>query len=187
MVKKQKSVVDITQEKTLCETKFLELKEVDYVDDGKSGKWSYVSRKNNNGIVAIIARKNYKFLFIMQKRVPVNKYVISFPSGLIDEGESPQQAAKRELKEETGYRIRHIISTSPFLPKSAGLTDESVYIVRCNVHEQQGWITDPAEGTRPFWMSAGKFIDYVHTLDPDIYAVENIAWSFIIGYARRHN
>ena len=35
----------------------------------------------------------------------VGDYVYNFPAGLIDEGETPEVAAKRELKEETGLDL----------------------------------------------------------------------------------
>ena len=38
-----------------------------------------------------------------QFRPPVNKVVIEVPAGLVDEGESPEESAIRELREETGY------------------------------------------------------------------------------------
>lgn len=38
-----------------------------------------------------------------QYRPPIGKIVIEVPAGLVDAGESPEQAAIRELKEETGY------------------------------------------------------------------------------------
>lgn len=41
----------------------------------------------------------------MQKqfRPPIDKVCIEVPAGLIDEGETPEVCALRELKEETGY------------------------------------------------------------------------------------
>jgi ADP-ribose pyrophosphatase len=44
-----------------------------------------------------------EMLFIKIFRIPLNKWVIEWPAGFIDEGETPMQAAIRELKEEGGY------------------------------------------------------------------------------------
>lgn len=49
-----------------------------------------------------------------QYRPPVDKLVIEFPAGLIDAGETPEQAAIRELKEETGY-VAEVLETSPIM------------------------------------------------------------------------
>lgn len=38
-----------------------------------------------------------------QYRAPIDQVVIEVPAGLIDPGETPEECAVRELKEETGY------------------------------------------------------------------------------------
>jgi ADP-ribose pyrophosphatase len=53
---------------------------------------------------AILARtKEGKFVINKEYRHPVGKWLLSCPGGRIDTGESPMDAAKRELLEETGY------------------------------------------------------------------------------------
>ena len=47
-----------------------------------------------------------EFLLIRQFRPPVNNYVIEFPAGLNDKGDTLKEAAERELLEETGYTAR---------------------------------------------------------------------------------
>jgi ADP-ribose pyrophosphatase len=57
---------------------------------------------------------------------------VEFPAGLIDEGETVEQAALRELREETGYigeMCRTIPQVSRVVCMSPGVADESVRIV----------------------------------------------------------
>lgn len=56
------------------------------------------------GIVSILNKpEGPKLLLQKQYRPPIDMVVIEVPAGLIDAGETPEQCAIRELKEETGY------------------------------------------------------------------------------------
>ena len=75
-----------------------------------------------------------KLVITREYRVPLADYEIGFPAGLMDDGESVEQTVRRELEEETGLNLTRVISTSPPLYPSAGMTDESVVMVtiECN-------------------------------------------------------
>ena len=77
--------------------------------------------------------ENHEFVVLeKQYRYPLNGPVYEFPAGLIDPGETPGQAAVRELYEETGLTFRPL-SAGKVLEaarySSPGMTDESVTTV----------------------------------------------------------
>ncbi|MEM1627717.1 MAG: NUDIX hydrolase [Desulfurococcaceae archaeon] len=55
-------------------------------------------------------------LLIRQFRAPLNDFIIEAPAGVIDSGESPEEAAYRELLEETGYYPGKLVKIGEFTP-----------------------------------------------------------------------
>ncbi len=66
-----------------------------------------------------------RILLIKQFRLPAQRELWELPAGRMDPGESPLQAAKRELREETGFRAKKWIKLSSFWP-SPGYVDEKM-------------------------------------------------------------
>jgi 8-oxo-dGTP pyrophosphatase MutT (NUDIX family) len=65
---------------------------------------------------------------ILQKqyRPPIDKVVIEVPAGLVDAGESAEQAAVKELKEETGY-VGVVTESSPVMFNGSGVFSPPTY------------------------------------------------------------
>src|SRR5262249_40327011 len=59
------------------------------------------------GSAVVLARDSRgRILMVRQFRVPAKQFVWEFPAGKIDPGENALGAARRELKEETGFTAR---------------------------------------------------------------------------------
>lgn len=95
-------VIDL---KTLWKGNYLKTVLIKFKDrDGTIREWEAVARVNCDGVVVIVpVTSGGDLLFIRQFRPVVGRYVVEFPAGLVDKGEDPRRAGRRELIEETGY------------------------------------------------------------------------------------
>ena len=86
----------------------------DTLELGARGNKVYIRgiRRNYSTIVPFISRT--QILAIKSYRHIVDSVQIEVPSGYIENGESPQYAAIRELKEETGYAAQRIVSIGSY-------------------------------------------------------------------------
>lgn len=69
--------------------------------------------------VIVIPEKEDNFLMVKQWRHGEAALSVEFPGGVIDEGESPKEAAGRELEEETGYKAGKLIELGTVNPNPA--------------------------------------------------------------------
>lgn len=68
-----------------------------------------------------------RVLLVRQYRLPADRYLWELPAGKVDDGETPAQAAKRELIEETGLRAKKWKKLASFYP-SPGYVQEKMTI-----------------------------------------------------------
>ncbi|WP_137864839.1 MULTISPECIES: NUDIX hydrolase [unclassified Sphingomonas] len=101
----------------------------------RRGKWEYVSRARGIRAAVIVAiDADGHVLLVDQYRVPLGKRCLELPAGLVGdeagrEGDSPFDAARRELIEETGYDCARVESLGEYY-SSPGLVSEGFTLVR---------------------------------------------------------
>lgn len=59
--------------------------------------------ERQNAVVILPVDLNQDILLIRQYRYSVEQELLELPAGMIEPGESPEECARRELREETGY------------------------------------------------------------------------------------
>ena len=85
---------------------------------------------HHRGGVGILFQVNGKFIFERQYRYAMQEEIIEMPAGKLEEGESPLEAAKRELLEETGYRPLEMIHLGDSYP-TVGYSSEVIHLYYC--------------------------------------------------------
>lgn len=128
-----------------AEARWITLKKINYIDvEGQERLWECAERKTRRStgidavaILALLRSKANAFplsiVIIEQYRPPIDKFIIELPAGLIDEGETPEEAAFRELEEETGYKAHKVLEVSPVIVSDPGMTNANMKLVTLEV------------------------------------------------------
>ena len=104
------------------EGRFITRYDVDYVtSEGNPKTYEIISRSRDirsleelqnltpNAVVMILTDESGERILVNREyRMAMAQWIYNFPAGLIDPGESPEESARRELREETGLQIIRI-------------------------------------------------------------------------------
>ncbi|KAI0928177.1 hypothetical protein AcW1_005503 [Taiwanofungus camphoratus] len=129
----------------ISDAKWVTLKKIHWSDpEGKQRTWECAERKTRGSsdidavaILAVLHSETNAFppstVIIEQFRAPVGKFVVELPAGLIDEGETAEETAIRELEEETGFKGKKVLQSSPLLVCDPGMTTANMKLVSVDV------------------------------------------------------
>ena len=110
----------------------------------REGEAPYYSLKLQDYSAVVALTDEQQVLIVRQYRPAVERYTLELPSGLIDPGETPAEAARRELLEETGYEAVAVENLGPMLPDTGRLANRIYSCVATGVRRVEGRL--PEEG-----------------------------------------
>ncbi|KAG5952536.1 hypothetical protein E4U53_000611 [Claviceps sorghi] len=124
------------------EARWIKLTKITYQDpNGTSRTWESAERRTRPqsaevdgvGIVAILDKPTGKEIVLQkQYRPPIGMVTIEVPAGLVDAGESAEEAAVRELREETGY-VGEVTETTPIMFNDPGFCNTNLRMVHMKI------------------------------------------------------
>lgn len=110
--------------------------------------------------VSVLTIRDGHILLQRQYRYPVRSWQWELPGGFVDPGETPEQAAERELKEETGYSVKELHSLGAFYP-SFGSTNEKIWLFAAECGESGDCEREPGEVIQMAEMTEKDFTELV--------------------------
>lgn len=137
-------------ERSLYESEWVNLRMVDLEIPGDRRFEHHVVRFPLPAAGAVVHRDS-DVLLLWRHRFITDTWGWEVPAGRLEHGENPEQAAAREVEEETGWRpgpLRHLVTFHP----ANGVTDQTFHIYVSDGATHVGEPTDPSEAERIEWV-----------------------------------
>jgi len=110
--------------------------------------------------VMMVVDDKKRILLVRQYRLPARAFLWELPAGTLDPGEKPMVAARRELKEETGYRAKKWRKLAEFYPSPGFLSEQmTIYLATDLVAGEAQPMDDERIQTR--WFTAKEVDDMI--------------------------
>ena len=104
---------------------------------------------HSGGVVILALKDDNTILMVKQYRYPLKHLNLELPAGKLEHGENPDDACKRELEEETGYRAKTWKSLG-FINTTPGICTEKLYLYMAKNLEFVGEHPDEGEILKTF-------------------------------------
>lgn len=133
--------------------------------DGGQGVREYIRHPGAAVMVPVI--EGERILMLRQYRYAVGQVMAELPAGKLDPGESPDEAARRELLEETGHACQSLVRLGMFHP-CIGYSDEKIFVYLATGLSAHPAQEDHDEFVEPFeltmseaqkWVRQGRITD----------------------------
>jgi len=117
--------------------------------------------RHRGSVAAIPVDDEGRLVLVRQYRHPVGQALWEVPAGVLEKGESPEQAIRRELEEEVGRRAGHLERLATFHP-TPGFCDEVLHLFRATRLEESAVHPDDDEVLEVKWYTLDEARGLLH-------------------------
>lgn len=118
---KKEDNINIISKKTVYQNPWIKVIEERFRQNRRQGFYGIVEINDSIGVIA--QDELGRIILVKIYRYPIKKFSWEIPTGGSKKGETPLVAAKRELKEETGFRAKNWQKLGSFYPYPAIATE----------------------------------------------------------------
>ena len=141
--------------------------------NGKKSRYDVIGNSPYISLAAFTADR--EAILIRQYRPGPEIILTSCCEGYLDKGEKPEEAARRELLEETGYEAGEIVLLKA--KRSAYSTEYQYFLVATDCHWQQEQQLDENEFIDVFTLPLASFRSFIN--DPEDHSFANIDVAYL--------
>lgn len=134
----------LIESKKLLETPIFTVT-MDHATDPEGFEIKRAIVQHNGSAVMMAVDEKKRILLVRQYRLPAKKYLWELPAGRVDPGETVLKAAKRELREETGYKAKKWTKLATFYPSPGFLAEQMTIFLAQDLAEGE---QEPMEDER---------------------------------------
>jgi len=104
-----RQVPKVLARKVVAQSRLLKIEAVDLrFSNGEQRQFERMKGSGRGAVMVVPFIDDETMILVREYAAGLHEYQLGFPKGLIDPGETPEQAAQRELKEEIGYGCRSL-------------------------------------------------------------------------------
>lgn len=104
---------------------FVEARE-DRIDTPRGGTITSLRLVSPSFACVVPVTDDNRIVFVRNYRPALGKFLLELPGGRVEPGEAPRDAARRELREETGYRSGALLPLGWYYPSAARSTSRGI-------------------------------------------------------------
>ena len=165
----------ILKQKSIFKSKLFDIKQADIDFNSITMKYEIISGTGSGAVMVVPFLEN-DIIFIKEYAAAIDDYMITFPKGKIDKGETIEEAANRELQEEVGYKSTEI-NLIKKLYLAPGYIDHMTYVMvakELTVSSLSGDEPEELEVIRVHRDDVINFLDKNEIIDSRVHAALNI-------------